>query len=161
MDYDSKGDTLDHIQKVQSLIYEVVVALLGRAVKHDKSKLESPEKETLDEWSPRLRATTYGSQEYRDMLSQMPAMGDHVLKNRHHPEYHDDGIAGMSLIDLIEMLCDWKAATLRHDDGDIRRSLEINRTRFDMRRAIYTLLKITIEEMGWEESRKLPTEKRP
>jgi hypothetical protein len=28
------------------------------------------------------------------------------------------------------MLCDWKAATLRHDDGDIRRSIEINQERF-------------------------------
>jgi hypothetical protein len=40
------------------------------------------------------------------------------------------GIRGMSLVDLTEMLCDWKAATLRHDDGDIRRSIEINQERF-------------------------------
>lgn len=42
----------------------------------------------------------------------------------------DKGLHGMSLLDLIEMLCDWKAATLRHDDGDIRRSIEINQKRF-------------------------------
>lgn len=42
----------------------------------------------------------------------------------------DRGIRGMSLFDLIEMLCDWKAATLRHNDGNIRRSIELNQKRF-------------------------------
>lgn len=45
------------------------------------------------------------------------------------PETHK-GLHGMSLLDLVEMLCDWKAATLRHADGDIRRSIEINQKRF-------------------------------
>lgn len=42
----------------------------------------------------------------------------------------DKGLHGMSLLDLTEMLCDWKAATLRHNDGDIRKSIEINQKRF-------------------------------
>ena len=33
-------------------------------------------------------------------------------------------------LDILEMLCDWKAATLRHKDGDIRKSIEINQKRF-------------------------------
>ena len=36
----------------------------------------------------------------------------------------------MNLVDLIEMLCDWKAATMRHNDGDIMKSIEINQERF-------------------------------
>lgn len=31
----------------------------------------------------------------------------------------------MNLVDIIEMLADWKAATLRHADGDIMKSIEI------------------------------------
>lgn len=42
----------------------------------------------------------------------------------------DKGLDGMSLPDVIEMLCDWKAATLRHNDGDIRKSIDINQKRF-------------------------------
>lgn len=38
--------------------------------------------------------------------------------------------AHMNLVDLIEMLCDWKAATLRHDDGDLIKSLKHNQERF-------------------------------
>lgn len=40
------------------------------------------------------------------------------------------GIHGMNLIDMIEMLMDWAAATKRHDDGDILKSIEINQKRF-------------------------------
>ena len=40
------------------------------------------------------------------------------------------GLHDMTLIDIIEMLCDWKAATLRHKDGAIRRSIEQNQKRF-------------------------------
>jgi hypothetical protein len=32
---------------------------------------------------------------------------------------------GMNLIDLMEMICDWKAASERHADGHIHRSLKI------------------------------------
>lgn len=42
------------------------------------------------------------------------------------------GIHGMNLVDLLEMLCDWKAASERHNDGNIRRSIEINGKRFEM-----------------------------
>ena len=36
----------------------------------------------------------------------------------------------MNLVQLLEMLCDWKAASMRHDNGDIRASIEINQNRF-------------------------------
>lgn len=65
------------------------------------------------------------------MLAEIkPALEHHYANNTHHPEFYPDGIRGMSLLDLVEMLCDWKAATLRHADGDIRKSIEINQSRF-------------------------------
>jgi hypothetical protein len=59
-----------------------------------------------------------------------PALDHHYAMNSHHPEHFATGIQGMSLLDVLEMLCDWKAATLRHNDGDIRRSIELNQKRF-------------------------------
>ena len=41
------------------------------------------------------------------------------------------GIKDMNLADIVEMICDWKAATMRHDNGDIRKSIVINQERFD------------------------------
>lgn len=41
------------------------------------------------------------------------------------------GIQGMSLVDLVEMLCDWKAAGERHENNPgLEHSIEINQARF-------------------------------
>jgi hypothetical protein len=37
------------------------IELLNRAMVHDDSKLESPEKEMFDKYTPLLKETTYGS----------------------------------------------------------------------------------------------------
>jgi hypothetical protein len=93
--------------------------------------LVSPEVEAFDEYTPKLATSTYGSGEYKSFLTAIkPALDHHYANNAHHPEHWDDGIRGMSLLDVVEMLVDWKAATLRHNDGDIRRSVEINQKRF-------------------------------
>jgi hypothetical protein len=98
---------------------------------NDASKLKSPEKEIFDEFTPKLRTSTYGSEEYKGYLQAMgEALKHHYAHNSHHPEHRPNGIKGMSLVDLLEMLCDWKAATLRHANGDIRRSIEQNQQRF-------------------------------
>jgi hypothetical protein len=60
-----------------------------------------------------------------------PALDHHYDLNHHHPEHFLRGIRGMNLIDIIEMLCDWKAATMRHADGNIYKSIEINQERFN------------------------------
>jgi len=58
----------------------------------------------------------------------------------------------MNLIDLLEMLCDWKAATLRHNTGDIYKSLELNQKRFGYSNEIKSLFKNTID---WLETQKV------
>lgn len=89
------------------------------------------EKEIFDQFTPLLKNSTYGSEEYKKFLTEMKVGLDHHYENNsHHPEHFDNGIQGMSLFDLLEMLCDWKAATMRHADGDIHKSIEINQKRF-------------------------------
>jgi hypothetical protein len=149
--YDSKVDTLEHIKNVQAFINAVVRCLIDRAQFHDASKLEHPEKEIFDEWTPKLSGVTYGSDEYRNMLKQMkPAIDHHQQNNRHHPEFYGSAeILGMDLVDLIEMICDWKAATMRHNDGNIRRSLEINEKRFSISPQLMAVLENTVTNFGW------------
>jgi hypothetical protein len=67
--------------------------------------------------------------------------------NRHHPEHFENGIRGMNLIDLIEMFCDWYAATQRHNDGDIIMSIEINQKRFEYSDDIKAILKNTYNDI--------------
>jgi hypothetical protein len=129
--YDSRPDTLQHIEQVRLFLARVIDDLMSRAIHHDASKLKSPEKEVFDEFTPKLKTSTYGSEEYKGYLQAMSeALKHHYAKNSHHPEFYQNGIREMSLVDLLEMLCDWKAATLRHADGDIRRSIEQNQQRF-------------------------------
>ena len=107
--------------------------LLSRIDNHDSSKLRSPEKETFDEMTPKLKDSTYGSEEYKDFLKEMKkALDNHYANNSHHPEFYNDGINGMDLVDLLEMFCDWKAASERHTNGDIYESIEINKKRFNI-----------------------------
>jgi hypothetical protein len=55
------------------------------------------------------------------------------------------GLSGMTLVDLVEMLCDWKAATLRHADGDIRKSIEGNQKRFGYSDELKQIMLNTLE----------------
>lgn len=124
---DQRFKTIRHIEAVRNYLNFCVKELLLRAEQHDQSKLQSPEREMFDEWTEKLRGTTYGSPEYKAMTEQMKkgALAHHYAHNRHHPEHHKNGYKDMNLIDIIEMFCDWKASSMRHNDGTLLKSIEI------------------------------------
>lgn len=129
----TNADTLKHIQEVRNALNVFVKELLDRGQQHDLSKLESPEVEAFTEFTPKLAATTYGSPEYEEFRKAMkPALDHHYAKNRHHPEHFKNGISDMTLIDVVELFADWRAATKRHHDGNLRKSISINGERFSM-----------------------------
>lgn len=124
-------DTRAHIDMVQRIMFTLTLKLRERAMEHDFSKLQEPERATFAEFTPKLAETTYGSDEYKQFLRDMrPALLHHYRANRHHPEHHPNGIDDMNILDLFEMLCDWMAATLRHQHGDLMLSIEQNQERF-------------------------------
>ena len=148
--YDSTEDTLAHIRRVDELLHDMAAAVLDRVGKHDTSKLEPPEKAMYDEFTPKLRESTYGSDEYKGFLADMgAALQHHYQANRHHPEHFPDGVAGMTLIDLVEMLADWKAAGERHATGNMADSLAIQRKRFGLSDQLHSILTNTARECGW------------
>lgn len=125
-------ETKEHIAQVREFMTIFALELFRRAVLHDSSKLESPELEIFTEYTPKLRHSTYMSEEYKTYLKEMQvALKHHYENNSHHPEHYENGIRGMDLADIVEMFCDWKAATLRHEDGDLNKSIEINKKRFN------------------------------
>lgn len=124
-------DTREHVKQVQKNIFLVIKELLDRAAKHDDSKFLPPERELFIEYTPKLAGLTYGSPEYKQALESLkPALIHHYAKNDHHSEHYKNGINDMHLIALLELYCDWYAATKRHHDGNIRKSIEINRERY-------------------------------
>jgi hypothetical protein len=126
---------------------EVIIQLLKRSRGHDASKLAEPELSVFDEYTWKLRDMTYNSPEYKAALAGMgPALQHHYEQNSHHPEHYPNGINGMTLVDLVELLCDWKAATLRHPDGDIEKSIELNNKRFGISDQLAEILLNTVRE---------------
>ncbi len=150
MSYDSTPDTLWHSLRVAELMGELIKELLDRSIRHDLSKTREPERAVYDEVVPQLRATTYGSAEHRNLVDAMgEGLRHHYAHNRHHPEHFADGINGMTLVDLLEMLADWKAATERTSDGDLAASLTINRERFGIAPQLMDILANTARHFGW------------
>lgn len=148
--YDSRADTLTHIRRVNELMLKSVHRILDRAAKHDASKLEDPEKTGFDTVSVKLKNIKYGSPEYAVALEELkPFLEHHYANNDHHPEHTPYGLEGMNLFSLLEMMMDHKAATERMDQGNIRKSLAINRDRFKISPQLYSILENTITEMGW------------
>jgi hypothetical protein len=149
-EYDSTLDTMRHSRRVDELLLQVVVALQQRVTRHDLSKMAPPEKAVFDRITPLLKQSTYGSEEYKASLADMgEVLVHHYGANRHHPEHFQTGISGMTLVDLIEMLCDWKAATERHDDGSLARSLQIQESRFGIEPQLMAVLTNTAVTFGW------------
>lgn len=148
--YDSAADTLKHINLVQIRIAEMAIELDKRGDRHDASKLVEPEKSGYDSLSAQLKDLVYGSDEYRAALvAAKPVIDHHYAHNSHHPEHYPNGIAGMSLLDIVEMLCDWKAASERTKQGSIAASLAHNKVRFGIDDQLAAILENTVRELRW------------
>ena len=143
--------TTIHKFQVARFIIKTCWVLLKRALKHDLSKYSKHEAPYFAT-APELKSFNYGSQEYKDMLQNTPefdaAIKHHYANNSHHPQFYPNGIKDMEILDVVEMLCDWKAATMRHANGDLRRSIEINQKRFGYNDQLKSILIATAKEIN-------------
>lgn len=149
MSYDSSKDTLAHIRRVNHLLLDFCMDLMRRAQVHDNSKLLPPEKEIFDEYTPLLAGSTYGTPEYTELLKGLgKALEHHYMNNSHHPEHYPiGGVSDMTLMDVVEMFFDWKAASERHNSGDIMKSIEHNKKRFGIDDQLASIFENTAVEM--------------
>ena len=96
-----------HISRVRKHMNTFVQLLLKRAINHDRSKLEEPELSWWKEMDKEPRYP-YGSEEYKQKIKRWDKVFKHHYKyNRHHPEHYEYGISEMTLVDIVEMMCDW------------------------------------------------------
>lgn len=151
MIYDSTADTLEHRKEVRTRLQKFVAEIIDRQVHHDDSKLEEPEKSMYDTHKPRIQEVElefgYGSPQYENMVKELdPAFRHHFENNRHHPEYFPNGINDMTLVDLVEMFCDWKAAASRYGKSP---NIEANKKRFGMSDQLAQIFQNTLKELNW------------
>lgn len=154
--FDSRPETTDHIHLVRYFMDRAVMNLGNRFMNHDASKLVEPELAAFDIATPKLAELEYGSEEYKQSLRDLgPALQHHYENNDHHPEHYENGIQGMSLMALIEMLCDWRAASertkQRTDDPEkvatFEKGLKFNQERFGYSDELAGILMNTAREL--------------
>ena len=96
-----------HVSRVRKHMNTFVQLLLKRAINHDRSKLEEPELSWWKEMDKEPRYP-YGSEEYKQKIKRWDKVFKHHYKyNRHHPEHYGYGVSEMTLVDIVEMMCDW------------------------------------------------------
>lgn len=149
--YDCTKDVKEHVLSVRMILDEWIRLIKYRGEAHDKSKLNDPEEKALfDHWTPELRQTTFGTEAYKQALDGMgEGVRRHYKANRHHPEHYENGVEGMTLIDLVEMLADWMAAADRQGRFV---NLEYARERWSLTPQLVSILANTLrEEDYWNE----------
>ena len=145
------AQTREHQQNVNRIMNRLAQHTLELGCTHDDSKLQEPEAAPFQRATVSLDGLSYGTPEYAEALAQLEADGQskalthHYEHNDHHPEFFENGVDDMTLIDIIHMVSDWYAATKRHEDGDIRKSIEINKERFNLSDQLCTLMLNTVD----------------
>jgi hypothetical protein len=123
--------TAKHKLWVCYYISKLCLKLMWRALTHDLHKFRWIEAKGFAKTIFKLKHSTYGTDEYKELLKIIkPSIDHHYKNNRHHPEHHDKGFQDMSFVDRVEMILDWRSACRRHKDGDIHKSIEQNQKRF-------------------------------
>lgn len=149
---DSTVTTQTHVRKVRDNIGRVVSDLIARGEVHDSTKYRDPEKVLLDAMefvNTNEGPAPYGTDEYRRRTAMLkPMLKHHYEHNTHHPEHYPNGVMDMSLMDIVEMLCDWQAASVRNKDPmmDITHSC----VRFCIDDQMKRIFMNTADLMGWK-----------
>lgn len=143
---------LKHIRKVAKNLNDFAFELVDRGRIHDASKFSKEEKPLYDQAHAGFKTKKFGTKEYTDHLKTIqPALDHHYANNPHHPEYYENGIDDMNLFDIVEMLCDWKAAnTDKKNSPSFLESLDFCKKKYKISPQLLQVLKNTIEYMGWE-----------
>lgn len=153
--YDSSFKTNEHKALIEKIFFNYIVPSLNeRAIAHDSSKLESPEKECVDKYTPLLKAVKEGTPEYEEIKKRMNAEGyeHHYAVNRHHPEHFKNGINDMNIIDLVELTVDWIADS-KDSDESFSEELDSHAKKFSVPPMLKDIIANTYRDMknsGWD-----------
>lgn len=123
-----------HIALVRQALHRVADELIRRAEVHDLSKFNEDEFAGFVQINRVAREHPYGSEEYKASLNAVTPnpIQLHYSRNSHHPEHYAGGTDDMDLADIIEMVCDWYAASKTYGQTSFADSVEISLDRFQM-----------------------------
>ena len=136
---------LGHRHDVSRCLSVLVESLMDRSVCHDLDKFHPEVVDKHCEMFENFQKNRppYGTPEYdqvRERFAQI--LERHYQANRHHPEHFRNGIEGMNLVDVMEMVCDWVAATPK--DQDLFDAVGLNCSKYGIDRQLMCLIVKTI-----------------
>lgn len=138
---------LIHKEQIAMLLAKFAAELTYRAAIHDNSKFSPDEfnvhSDNVHHFN-KYQFNTKEEQELRHRLS--PASISHRKRNRHHPEYFENGIDGMNIIDLLEMICDWKSASTRVPGDSLRKGFPILKEKYNISPQLLKILENTARD---------------
>lgn len=149
---DFKDRIVLHNQSVKLGLQRVCDILEAKGLIHDEDKFFEDEFELFYQATDKFAQTDFGSSEYHEALSLIqPALKLHYARNSHHPDHYENGVNGMNLLDMIEMLIDWKKASCAYGKTSFQESMEINKKRFKIDEQTFGILLNTARELGYLE----------
>lgn len=138
----------EHIMMQQNFTNEIIERIKYDSDHHDESKTKNPEFMFYCKLNKALTLVKYESKEYKEIIND-PHVAMHKESNSHHPEFYgDDGINGMTLVDIVNMLSDWKSASMTSDTPLIE-GMKKNKEKFEISDQLYQILVNTVELLGW------------
>lgn len=143
-------DIILHVSEVQENLETIASELRKRGFAHDRTKFQALEFDAFVSTRDRFKKANYGSKEYQECVEIVkPAVDHHYQNNRHHTGYHKNGINDMNLVDIIEMICDWRAAARRSPDKDLKNTLEYAFEKYNIGEQLAKILTNTLKDLGW------------
>jgi len=144
-------DTIIHVSEVQENLQWMIHDLTMRSIVHDRSKFQDPEFSVFCSTRPEFKKANYGTPEYAAVCQKAKeGVEHHYRHNRHHTAYHENGVKDMNLLDVLEMLADWKAASRRSPDLTFADSLNTAFKKYEIGPELQNLILNTINWLHWD-----------
>jgi hypothetical protein len=155
-------ETILHVSEVSENLEIIASELRKRGCAHDRTKFQALEFDAFVSTREKFKKANYGTPEYQECVDIVkPAVDHHHANNRHHTGFHAAGVSGMSLIDLAEMIADWKAAERRSPDKKLKDTLDYAFNKYGIGKQLGCILRNTMADLGWiEESPSMAQEAR-
>ena len=104
---DYNQQQVEHIQRVQKLVFNFCSQLMEAALEHDASKFSPLEYYTFVQSKSTLNESKDGKDDNYQKFLNSPGIQKHITENSHHPEYWDVKEKLMPVTEIIIMFFDW------------------------------------------------------
>jgi hypothetical protein len=136
---------IKHRYYVSFFLMKLIEDLFLRSNVHDVSKHSDEEFEGFRKSIYYLKGPWGQENRPPEILEQLnESLQIHYKRNDHHPEHFENGMEDMDLVQLLELIADWRAAMIGQDNHDIDETIATGQERFGYPDFMAKILKNTL-----------------